>query len=146
MNDTSMRSGGLRRGLRRAAALAAAAGLLLVGVLMAGPAVAASAAEPAVPPAATELLVPPAVADEAVTDASSAATEQAVEGIVPVGEEAAAEPISAVIDEVTRPLGLTIFVASAVTLGAGAIVAGRLIAHNRQRVPVRGSAGGDGRG
>jgi hypothetical protein len=136
MTDTSTRSSGVRRGLRRAGALTAAAGLLLVGVLMAGPAVAASAAEPATPVAVSEVVEPDAIVPEVgpVTD----------EAIVPIAEETAVEPIAEVIETVTRPLGLTIFVVSALTLGAGAIVAARLISHNRQRVPVRVSARRDG--
>jgi len=115
MTENSTRSGGVRRGARRIGALAAATGLLLVGVLMAGPAIAASAAEPAEP-------------------------------IVPITDQVAVEPISETIAELYRPLGLTIFLGSAVTLGAGAIVATRLIAHRSQAAPVRSSTVGDEEG
>ncbi|GAA4177683.1 hypothetical protein [Gryllotalpicola koreensis] len=119
MTETSTRSGGLRRGVRRAGALTAAAGLLLVGVLMAGPAVAA-AAEPVTPVAISETIEPEL---GPVTD----------DTIMPISEEAAIEPISEVVETLTRPLGLSIFLASALTLGAGGIAIARVAGQRKQQ-------------
>jgi len=118
MTETTTRTGRVGKGLRRAGALTAAAGLLLAGVLMGGPAVAAAA----------ESAAPIAVAELAPVSDSIA---------VPVIEEGVAEPVEQIVEAVTRPVGMSIFLASALTIGAGGIATARVLAHRRHAEAAR---------
>jgi ABC-type proline/glycine betaine transport system permease subunit len=113
MIETSTRSGRRGRGVRRVGALTAAAGLLLTGVLMGGPAVAAAAAEPQ----------PVAVVQEAAPISE--------EAIIPIAETVETAP----------PLALSAFVISAVTVGAGGIVTARVLASRKRQPAVVRSQG-----
>lgn len=61
------------------------------------------------------------------------------EAIMPISEEAGIEPIDEVVAVLTRPMGLSIFLASALTLGAGGIAIARVAAQRRQPARVASS-------
>ncbi|WP_344776434.1 hypothetical protein [Gryllotalpicola kribbensis] len=109
MTETSTRSGRRGRLVRRVGALIAATGLLFTGVLMGGPAIAAAAAAEPEPIAVVQEVVP--VMEDA---------------LIPI-----AEPT-----ETTRPLALSVFVVSALTVGAGGIVTARLMAARKPQPAV----------
>ncbi|AYG02991.1 hypothetical protein [Gryllotalpicola protaetiae] len=131
MTETQTMTRRSGRGIRRAIAALAAVGLAFTAMIAAAPAFAA--------PAAAAPVAVVAELDAGYQQAMPIAEEimPINEEIVPISEDVAITPIAEVYETLTRPLGLTVFVVSALALGAGGIAIARVTAQRKHAAPER---------